>query len=136
MKMNIKPINLRVAFDKTGIMIDHPKHTFSQKAKNAVSPTAKKYYKSLNSEAKARLEYMKYQKADEKLSNIPEEFAIGNILSGLKTLSKMVNHKVKSVIYQTDSYRRFPERFWEADNQHAYPERFYKLSSSYKMPWE
>ena len=136
-KMNIKPLNLTIAIDKTGITIDHPKNTFSRKAKDATSSMVRKYYKSLDSEARARLEYMKYIKANDDLDDVPNDLSVKNILSGVKIFFKMMNHKLSSVIHQTDSYNYFPERFYEADNPKAFPKRHYKLSSpSRTLPWE
>ena len=138
-KMNIKPLNLTIAIDKTGISIDHPKNTFSRKAKDATSSMVRKYYKSLDSEARARLEYAKFQKAESELDDIPtdSELKIKDILKGVKLFFKMANHKLNSVVHETDSFHYFPERFYEPDNPKAFPERHYKLSSpSRTLPWE
>lgn len=129
--MNIKPISFRVNVSK------NPKNTFSQKAKNTTSSMVKKYYKSLDSEARARLEYLKFKKANDDLDNVPNELNMENILSGMKIFFRMAKHKLNSVIHESDSFHYFPERFYEADNPKAFPKRHYKLSSpSRTLPWE
>ena len=110
----INPITLKV------------KNTFLEKSRNAINRTEKYYYESLDYEAKARMQYLRYKKADEELDNAKSSFDI------IKIFLKMAKEKWQSFVYTTDSYSRFPNRFAEADNQHAYPIRNYKIKWDYR----
>ena len=103
------------------------KNTFLNKAKNAHGIINKKYSQSLHHEAKARLEYVKYQNASQELDNMDFDWSLKSIAKATKTVLEMVNHKLSSVKHQTAAYDKFPERFF--DDMDA--DRHYKIPLSY-----
>ncbi len=103
------------------------KNTFLQKAKLALSVEDKSYYKSLHYEAKSRMHYLKYQKADSELANF-DEINLKNAFNFVKVVLKLASEKLKSVLNQTDAFHMYPTRFYMADNKKANPHRYYKTN--------
>ena len=99
------------------------KNTFLHKAKTSRFKIEEYYWKSLHYEAKSRLYYQRYNNAIKELQGIDDITSI----SSIKTFSKIALNKLKSVIFESKSYGKFPNRFAEADNLKATEERYYKL---------
>lgn len=104
------------------------KNTFLNKAKNAVNPVEKNYWESLHNEAKARLSYKKFGKAEQELSNLGDN----KPLSFFKSLLKMGYRKIESAVYEVKAYNKFPSRYAEPDNFNAVVDRHYKIKENYK----
>ena len=106
------------------------KNTFLLKSKNAITKQDKDYWKSLHYEAKARLNYLKFQEADWNLGKINTKGSFG-ILAFLSWLAVMGYRKCKSAWYESKSYCSFPNRFAEPDNYRAKVERNYIIKKGY-----
>ena len=109
------------------------KNSFLNKSKNAITKQEKDYWKSLHYEAKAKLNYKKFETADRQLGveNI-NLHSIKGIFSLVALLSTMAYRKFQSFTYQTDSYSAFPNRFAEPDEYDTKETRHYKIKESYK----
>lgn len=107
---------------KIDILSFEGKNTFLQKSEKAVSKEQKNYFLSLHYEAKARMHYLRFQKAKKELDNSKNKFNL------LKTFCKMAKEKWQSFIFVTDSYKAFSKRFSEPDNWSANPLRHYKIN--------
>ena len=88
------------------------KNTFLNKAKNARGIVERRYWESLHNEAKARLQYKKFQKAEKELAKVDED----DSATFFKILSKMAYRKILSGIYSGRAYDKFPNRYLKPDN--------------------
>ena len=105
------------------------KNTFLRKAKHATNSAEIKYFKSLHYEAKARLHYMKFQKAEQQLSEMGVDWwDSGSILKSFLCFIKMAKEKIISVSQETDAFHAYPTRFYAADNENHLPHRYYKTN--------
>lgn len=106
------------------------KNTFLLRAKNADNVSTKNYWESLHYEAKGRLNYQKYKQSEKTFSTIEDT----SVLTLLSILAKMAYRKLQSVIYETEAYSAFPNRFAEPDDcsENSTEDRFYKIKDNYK----
>lgn len=103
------------------------KNTFLQKAKKARYSAKEHYYKSLHNEAKARMFYKKFSKAEDELF-CSDRY---DIFSFCKSFIKMAYRKIQSVIYDTKAFSEFPNRFTESDKCSDIEHRYYKIKKNY-----
>ena len=118
-------MNVRRIQDNTTFGI---KNTFLNRAKNAGSVLEKRYWESLHNEAKAKLNYMKFEKAEKELKMVKESDTI-TLVAGL--LAKMAYRKVKSVIYLGKAHCKFPNRFAEPDSLFGKEAKFYNVKGNF-----
>lgn len=104
------------------------KNTFLQKSKQAISVEDKTYYKSLHYEAKARMNYIKFQKLAAELAENDSLNSAKNIWNVMKLIVNMASKKLNSMSYQTDSINMYPTRFYKADDPKVFPYRYYKTN--------
>lgn len=108
------------------------KNTFLTKAKKSKNIKEQHYWESLHYEAKARLNYKKFQNAEKSLNNINDTGSMFGAIALFTAFSTIAFRKLQSVIYDNKAYTKFPNRFTEPDNINVAEERHYKVKENYK----
>ena len=103
-------------------------NSFLQKSLNAANKDMEAYYRSLHHEAKARLNYKKFQEIGKNISNPEDIKNFKDAWTFVKQFSQLAKRKIYSIIEQSCAYNECPERFLEPDiTQLTTPFRFYKI---------
>ena len=118
--------------DNNSFRAKRVKNTFLNKSKNALNNVDKAYYKSLHYEAKARLHYLKFQKAESELSTLENINIPNKPMAFIRIISKMIKEKFKSFVFSGDAYGEFPNRYAEPDSIKMDPIRYYKIKENYR----